>query len=115
MIKKMLPSTDDSGDDGQKELRIVQYLSSPTLQSDRRNHAMPYLDSFPIPDISEGTFLVSPLYVEWDKIPLETINQAIDFVNQLLEASKHTDHVSWKLRNFEQGLAFLHEHRIAHR
>ncbi|KAF8596047.1 kinase-like protein, partial [Ceratobasidium sp. AG-I] len=98
MIKKLLPSTDNSGDDGQKELKIVRHLSSPPLQSDRRNHSMPYLDSFPIPNVSDGTFLVSPLFVEWNKVPLETINQAIDFINQLLE-----------------GLAFLHENRIAHR
>lgn len=85
MIKKLLPSTDDSSDDGQNELRIVRHLSSPALRSDRRNHSMPYLESFPIPDVPGGTFLVSPLFVAWDEVPLETINQTFDFVHQIFE------------------------------
>ncbi|KAF8601643.1 hypothetical protein BDV93DRAFT_524593 [Ceratobasidium sp. AG-I] len=98
MIKKLLPSTDDSGDDGDKELKIVQYLSSKDLTLDPRNHAMPYLDSFPIPDTPDGIFLVTPLFVSWDEVPLVTVNDAIDFIQQVLE-----------------GLSFLHDHRIAHR
>ncbi|WP_430997908.1 hypothetical protein, partial [Klebsiella quasipneumoniae] len=62
-----------------------------------------------------GTFLVAPLFVAWDKVPLETINQAIDFIHQILEVTYHTFYAHCKLRLDEQGLAFLHENRIAHR
>lgn len=98
MIKKLLPSTDDSGDDGEKEFKIVKYLSSSSMREDSRNHSMAYLDHFPIPDVPGGSFLISPLYVPWDTVPLQTVGEAVDLMQQLLE-----------------GLAFLHHHHIAHR
>lgn len=58
---------------------------------------MPYLDSFPIPNIPEGAFLVTPLYVDWDIIPLETINQTIDFIHQILEVTRFIETEKWIL------------------
>ncbi|KAB5590966.1 hypothetical protein CTheo_5582 [Ceratobasidium theobromae] len=114
MIKMILPSAEYPVGDDQSEVKILQYLSSPELRSDTRNHAVPYLDSFPIPGVSGGIFLVTPLLVPWNKPLLTTVNEAVDFMRQIFEVREVVLSKSGLLIN-QQGLAFLHEHRVAHR
>lgn len=98
MIKKLLPASTVPGGNGHNELDIVQFLSSEPLVSDPRNHSMPYIDSFPIPDVQDGLFLVTPLFVAWNNPELGTIGEVIEFIRQILE-----------------GISFLHDNRVAHR
>jgi hypothetical protein len=88
MIKKLLPARDNSDDDGRKELDIVQFLSSGNRGSDPRNHSLPYLDSFPIPDVEHGFFLVTPLCVPWNYPEHDTVGELIEFVRQVFEVRK---------------------------
>lgn len=98
MIKKLLPGAQKQINGVQTELAISQHLSSSALREDVRNHAMEYIDSFPIPGIRGGVFLVTNLYTTWNRPPFENLDQAFDCIRQVLE-----------------GLTFLHENRVAHR
>ncbi|KAG8792247.1 hypothetical protein FRC12_006700, partial [Ceratobasidium sp. 428] len=98
MIKKMVPSSKMSGAEIHRQVATLQSLSSPERRRDPRNHSEEYLDSFPVPDVQGGLFVVTVLYVGWDRPMFETTDEATDFIRQALE-----------------GLTFLHENRIAHR
>jgi hypothetical protein len=88
MIKKLLPAQDNHDDDSRKELDIAQFLSSGNRQSDPRNHSLPYIDSFSIPDVEHGFFLVTPLYVPWNHPNYKTYGELIEFVRQVFEVRK---------------------------
>ncbi|KAA1476399.1 kinase-like protein [Dentipellis sp. KUC8613] len=79
------------------ELSITQFLSQPKQRKDARNHAIPLLDVIRAPD---HCFLVLPFYrtLVSRKGRLDTVGEGFDLVFQTLE-----------------GLAYLHELRIAHR
>jgi len=80
-----------------KELKITQFLSSEPLRADKRNHCVPLLDALD-PEENDEVFIVEPLYRIFDDPELETTEDAIVFIDQILE-----------------GLAFMHEHGVAHR
>lgn len=48
----LTPSDNDR--EGEEELQILQYLSTAPYQYDPANHAVPCLDSFPIPGVEGG-------------------------------------------------------------
>ncbi|KAA1476395.1 kinase-like protein [Dentipellis sp. KUC8613] len=79
------------------ELSITQFLSQPEQRKDARNHAVPLLDIIRAPD---HCFLVLPFYrtLVSRKGRLDTVKEGFDLLYQTLE-----------------GLAYLHELRIAHR
>ncbi|EJD41432.1 kinase-like protein [Auricularia subglabra TFB-10046 SS5] len=79
------------------ELTVLQLVSTPDMLADPRNHANPLLDWFNNPG-EPGFFLVTPWLYGLDLVPLENVNEVVDMMLQLFE-----------------GLAFLHEHRVAHR
>ncbi|KAI0700983.1 kinase-like domain-containing protein [Cerioporus squamosus] len=85
---KSLPNDTD-------EIRIAQFLSS---IRDPRNHCVPVLDVFEDPFDPEFSLLVMPYLRQCNDPPLTNVGEVIDLLDQMLE-----------------GLAFLHEHRIAHR
>ncbi|KAI0363835.1 hypothetical protein BV20DRAFT_1039723 [Pilatotrama ljubarskyi] len=80
------------------ELEIATFLSSSRLREDPRNHSVPLLDSLQDPEDPGYTYMVMPYLRYIDNPPFDTIQSIIDCVTQLLE-----------------GLAFLHEHGVAHR
>ncbi|KAG9093575.1 hypothetical protein FS749_014162 [Ceratobasidium sp. UAMH 11750] len=98
MLKKLLPCEDDSADDGRNELDIIRYLSSEDRLLDPKNHCARYLDSFPIPDVDDGVFLATPLYVPWNYPEHDTVGEIVDFLGQIFE-----------------GLEFMHANHVAHR
>ncbi|KAB5588852.1 Pkinase domain-containing protein [Ceratobasidium theobromae] len=95
VIKILLPSNEDR--EGAEELEILQHLSSNSCQSDPTNHCVPCLDSFPIPDVSNGTFYVMPLLRQYDDPPFYNLREIHGFLTQAF-----------------QGLQFLHKNNIAH-
>ncbi|KAI9063420.1 hypothetical protein FKP32DRAFT_1572126 [Trametes sanguinea] len=80
------------------ELKLSRYFSSEDLRDDPRNHCVHLLDVIPHPTEPEVCFMVMPWLRFVDNPPFETIGDALDFGEQLLE-----------------GLAFMHEHNVAHR
>ncbi|KAA1476394.1 kinase-like protein [Dentipellis sp. KUC8613] len=81
------------------EVAITTFLSQSKQQKDTRNHAIPLLDVIRAPD---HCFMVFPFYRTLISHVgyFDTIGEAFDMVDQTLE---------------EQGLAYLHELKIAHR
>ncbi|KAL5530907.1 hypothetical protein ACEPAG_3783 [Sanghuangporus baumii] len=82
---------------GSKELEIARFLSSAEMLKDPRNRCVPVLDVFSDED-SHLEFMVMPLLSRYSEPPFSTVDEALDFVKQLLE-----------------GLVFMHEHGVAHR
>ncbi|OSC97554.1 kinase-like protein [Trametes coccinea BRFM310] len=78
-----------------QEIQISQFLSS--LQH-RTNHCVPIVDAFRDPLDPFRTIMVMEYLRLWDDPELATVGDAVDFVTQMLE-----------------GLAFLHNQRVAHR
>ena len=71
---------------GSKEIEIARYLTTEEMLKDPRNHCVPILDVFSAKD-SSFEFMVMPLLIEHMKPPLATVDEALDFVRQLLEMS----------------------------
>ncbi|QRV88436.1 Tyrosine kinase specific for activated [Ceratobasidium sp. AG-Ba] len=95
VIKMLIPSNNDR--EGREELEIIQRFSSPPLSNNPSNHSVPCLDTFPIPDVEGGMFLVMPLLSEYKSPPFHDISEIHDFLGQIFE-----------------GLEFLHHHGVAH-
>ncbi|KAH9893444.1 kinase-like domain-containing protein [Cubamyces lactineus] len=80
------------------ELKILSYLSSDELRKDPRNHTIPLLETLQHPTNPALVFMVMPFLRFIDQPPFETVEDAYDCGEQVLE-----------------GLVFMHEHHIAHR
>ncbi|KAG8956902.1 hypothetical protein FRC03_010723 [Tulasnella sp. 419] len=80
------------------EIRIGRYLSDRDLRSLPQNHSIPLLDVLYDPADLGHAILVFPLLRPITFPEFATVGECVDFMNQALE-----------------GLAFLHEHEIAHR
>ncbi|KAF5337143.1 hypothetical protein D9611_003047 [Ephemerocybe angulata] len=77
---------------------IVEYFSKEPLASDPRNHSIYSLDVLQPPNDDLHTILVFPMLRPYDNPDFDTFGEALDFIRQVME-----------------GLAFLHEHKVAHR
>ncbi|KIP02951.1 hypothetical protein PHLGIDRAFT_37667 [Phlebiopsis gigantea 11061_1 CR5-6] len=79
------------------ELKIALSLGLDEQREDGRNHCVPILDHFPDAD-DAFTYIVMPFLRPVDEPPFETVENVVEFVDQLLE-----------------GLVFMHERGVAHR
>ncbi|KAG9123586.1 hypothetical protein FRC07_014637 [Ceratobasidium sp. 392] len=95
IIKMIIPSGVEH--EGEEELCILQLLSSPPHRDDPANHTVPCLDSFPIPDVEGGKFIVMPLLSPYNSPTFYNLSEIQDFLDQIFE-----------------GLEFLHNNGIAH-
>ncbi|KAG8854880.1 dolichyl-phosphate beta-glucosyltransferase [Tulasnella sp. 330] len=84
--------------DDTEEAAIGLYLSSEELRQDPRNHAAPILAVLRDPSDTDYAIVVMPLLRRVDAPLPQSVREAVEFVDQLLE-----------------GMAFMHEHQIAHR
>lgn len=98
-----------------REVEIHQYLTSESLKGDKRNHSVPLLDFFPDPLDAKVVIAVLPTLRKILDPPPASVRECIDFVQQTLEvrdisrlSASHRHTVPCK------GLAFLHEHDVAH-
>lgn len=94
-IKMVVPANDNEGKD---ECALLQYFSTPSLRSDPSNHVVPCLDSFPIPGVESGYFVVMPLLSRYRNLPFYNLAEVHDLLQQLFE-----------------GLLFMHRNNVAHR
>lgn len=60
-------------------------LSSPQLRADLRNHCVPILDHFGDPDDPSILYIVMPFLRFFDSPPFHTVEDCVDFIDQLLE------------------------------
>ncbi|KAG8785310.1 hypothetical protein FRC12_017748 [Ceratobasidium sp. 428] len=95
VIKMIIPSKLDR--EGEEELQIIQHFSSPPHSDNPSNHAVPCLDSFPIPGMEDSMFYVMPLLSEYMEPPFCSLSDIHDFLVQVIE-----------------GLEFLHKNGVAH-
>jgi serine/threonine protein kinase len=98
------------------EADILSYLrlSDPSVKQDPRNKAIPVLEVLKLS--KEREIAVTELWSDyWARVPVDTWAGFADFIRQILEV-RHMRLVfnsTWWLSS-HQGLAYLHEHRIAH-
>ncbi|CAE6453751.1 unnamed protein product [Rhizoctonia solani] len=95
IIKLIVPSEDD---EGLEECAVLEHFSAPPLRSHPSNHVVRCLDSFPIPGIDSGCFIVMPLLSDYGDIPFYNIAEVHEMLRQLFE-----------------GLLYIHENHVAHR
>ncbi|EAU82364.1 other/AgaK1 protein kinase [Coprinopsis cinerea okayama7 len=81
-----------------EEVSILDYFSKEPLSSQPENHCVPLIEILHPPGDPDHDIVVLPVLRQYDNPEFETIGEAIDFIQQLLE-----------------GFTFLHEHRVAHR
>ncbi|KAG8724769.1 hypothetical protein FRC09_014405 [Ceratobasidium sp. 395] len=94
-IKILIPSPEDRN--GAEEVKILEHFSSDVLKGDKENHVVPCLDTFPIPDVPGGMFIVTPLLSKYDRPQFWDLSDVHDFLEQIFE-----------------GLEYIHKHNIAH-
>ncbi|GJE92549.1 kinase-like domain-containing protein [Phanerochaete sordida] len=83
---------------GSSEIEIGRYFSSPSVREDAHNHCIPILDTFQDDTDPAISYIVMPFLKKISQPPFEIVDEVLDFVEQVLE-----------------GLAFMHEHDVAHR
>ena len=103
------------------EIRIAIMLGTPPLSEDPNNHSVPVLDTFEDETNAGVSYIVMPLLRNFDSPPFESVEDVLEFSEQVLEVSMSmlmSDLQHAKLIyivNVLQGLSFLHQTGIAHR
>ncbi|KAL5637298.1 hypothetical protein ACGC1H_001067 [Rhizoctonia solani] len=93
-IKMVIPTP--SGE-AKHEYELLQRFSSPPLANDPSNHVVPCLDSFPIPGVDSGFFVVTPLLGRYNRPFFYNLADVHDLLQQLFE-----------------GVIFMHKNNVAH-
>ncbi|KDR79996.1 hypothetical protein GALMADRAFT_1173938 [Galerina marginata CBS 339.88] len=83
-----------------EDIPVLEYLNSPELLADPRNNTVRVLDVIPLPYDRDFALIVMPMLYHFDSH---------------LTPFRHVSEVLEALEQFIYGLAFLHEHQIAHR
>lgn len=60
-------------------------LSSPSLLGDPRNHCVPILDSFEDDTDPTISYIIMPFLKTMDEPPFLSVDEVIDFVEQIME------------------------------
>ncbi|KJA25556.1 hypothetical protein HYPSUDRAFT_37553 [Hypholoma sublateritium FD-334 SS-4] len=83
-----------------EDIPILEYLGSPALRADKRNHTVPILDKVPVPGEDGRVWIVMPYLLRFQAFvhPFQYVSEIVECIGQFLE-----------------GLEFMHEHGVAHR
>lgn len=101
---------------GDTETQIATMLSSPELRQDPRNHAVPILEVIQDDEDLSISYLVMPFLRPIDNPAFESVDELLDFGDQILEVvPSFMTHSGLHTNAARQGLVFLHEHDVAHR
>lgn len=90
---------------GDRELEIARFLSSEEMLKDPRNRCVPVLDVFSEED-SHLVFMVMPLLTIYSEPPFATVDEAVDFVRQLLEVSLLPRYLVGQVNNVDERVWF---------
>ena len=82
------------------ELQIALRLSSESLRRDPNNHCVPIIDHFEDEADRTMTFMVMPFLLPIDEPPFETVEDVVDFADQMLTV------------RFRGSLKMTHSHRF---
>lgn len=94
------------------EVKIASYFSCQGIREDPRNHCIPVLDVIPDKDDSNKSYLVMPFLRYVDRPPFELIQRMLDCGERF---SRYIpSHFQVLVFTSQQGLAFMHEHDVAH-
>ena len=85
MIKMSVPSRKDT--EGMDEYALLQHFSTSLLRNHPSNHVVPCLDSFPIPNVLGGNFIVIPLLSRYNDMPFYNLSELHDMLRQLFDVS----------------------------
>lgn len=72
-------------DSDSEELQIASMFSSAPLADDSRNHSIPLWDVFEDEHEAGISYMVMPLLRYVDDPPFESVEDVVDFVDQVLE------------------------------
>ena len=74
-------------DNGERnyEREILEFLCSPHLRSDPRNHTVELLDVFKLPN-SGNIVIVMPMLRWFNSPEFQTVGEAVEFLRQIFEA-----------------------------
>lgn len=93
--------------------RHMSFFSHESRSSDPHNHCLPLLDVLRPPSLPDYTILVTRRLVPWNIWPFTRVSEVVDFVTQMLEVCRPCGQLPL-LRSSRQGLAFMHDHNLAH-
>lgn len=73
--------------DVNEDIPILDYLASPALLADERNHTVPILDKFPVPGYEGLVFIVMPYLLMFQAFthPFRYVSEIVECVGQLLD------------------------------
>ena len=99
-----------------EEINITRYFSQEAFLADSRNHCVPMVDVLD-PEKGDEVFLVIPLLRYFWTPPVQSVDDAVDFVRQTLEVCYRTQVSASHLLTLDsiQGITFMHEKGVAHR
>jgi hypothetical protein len=80
------------GDEGARELQILQLLNSEPAKSDPDNATVPVVDFLRYDD---WHFVVMPFCDGCDEVPLRNVGECLDFAAQVLQVSLFSPITSW--------------------
>ena len=86
------------------EEEIGTYLSSDPL-SDPKNHCVPIYEVLQVPDMDDRIILVMPLLRRYDRPPLQTFGECVDFFQQVFEVWDYPPGFQRLFTPFCQGFA----------
>lgn len=99
---------------GDLETEIVLKLTRESLRADPRNHCVPVLDVIQDDVDPSVSYLVMPYLRLMDDPAFENVEEAVDFVDQILDVRDIT-FTNIHALILLQGLVFIHEQGVAHR
>lgn len=67
------------------EIRIALMLGTPPLSEDPTNHSVPVIDTFEDATNPNVSYIVMPLLRDFDDPPFESVEDVLEFGEQLLE------------------------------
>ena len=67
-------------------------LGTPPLSENPSNHSVPILDTFEDETNSTVSYIVMPLLRDFDNPPFESVDDVLEFGEQLLEVGTISDH-----------------------
>ena len=98
-----------------EELEIAALFSREDVRADAANHCVPILDSF-VDDLQpDVSYIVMPFLRSIDDPPFETVEDIVHFADQAFEVRLHRLVNPFSNLIIAQGLAYIHEHGVAHR